>query len=100
MKQTYQAIIKPPICKQILIWSYYMSSTYPEPKQIACMKRGRCDFETGAKTVRFADYIPTRREKVIQKAGRDSLGVPQEDPEESLRFGRVVVAGGHNEQGK
>ena len=75
-----------------------MSSTYPEPKQIACMKIGRCDFETGAKTERFADYIPTRRQKVVQKAGKDNLGVLQEDPEESLRFGRVVVAGGHNEQ--
>jgi hypothetical protein len=76
-----------------------MGSTYPEPKQIACMKRGRCDFETGAKTERFADHIPTRRQKVVQKAGRGSLGVPQEYPKESLRFGRVVVAGRHNEQG-
>jgi hypothetical protein len=76
-----------------------MSSKYPEPKQIACMKRGRCDFETGAKTERFADYIPTRRQNVVQKTRRDSLGVPQEDPKESLRFGRVVVAGRHNEQG-
>ena len=62
------------------------------------MKRGRCDFETGAKTERFADYMLTRRQKVVQKAGKDNLGVLQEDPEESLRFGRVVVAGGHNEQ--
>jgi hypothetical protein len=76
-----------------------MGSTYPEPKQIACMKRGRCDFETGAKTERFTDYIPTRRQKVVQKAGRDSLGVPQEDPKESMRFGRVIVAGEHDEQG-
>ena len=77
-----------------------MSFKYPEPKQIACMKRGRCDFEAGAKTERFTDYIPTRKQKVVKKAGRDSLRVPQEDPRESLRFGTVVVAGRHNEQGK
>lgn len=77
-----------------------MGSTHPEPKQIACMKRGRCGFETGAKTERFADYIPTRRQKVVQKVGSDSLGVPHEDPKECLRFGRVSVAGGQNEQGK
>jgi len=76
-----------------------MDSKYQEPKKIACMKRGRCGFENSAKTDIFTDYIPTRRQKVAQKAGRDSLGVPQEDPKESLRFGRVIVAGEHNEQG-
>ena len=63
---------------------------------MACMKRGRCDFETSAKT----ESIPTRRQKVAHKARTDSLGVPQEDPKESMRFGRVIVVGEHNEQGK
>jgi hypothetical protein len=76
-----------------------MGSTFQEPKQIACMKRGRCDFEATAKTERFTDYIPTKRQKVSQKAGTDSIGVPQEDPKEIMRFGRVIVAGEHNEQG-
>ena len=67
-----------------------MGSTFQEPKQIACMKRGRCDFEVTAKTERFTDYIPTKKQKVAQKAGTDSLGVPQEDPKESMRFGRVI----------
>jgi len=71
-----------------------MSSTYPEPKQIACMKRGRCDFETGAKTERLLiTYQPEA--KSCPESREDSLGVPQEDPKESLRFGRVVVAGRH-----
>jgi hypothetical protein len=76
-----------------------MGSTSQESKQIACMKRGRCDFEATAKTERFTDYMPTKRQRVAQKAGTDSLGVPQEDPKESMRFSRVIVAGEHNEQG-
>jgi hypothetical protein len=41
----------------------------------------------------MADGKPTRREKVIQNAGRDSLRVPREDPKESLSIGRAVEAG-------
>jgi hypothetical protein len=40
----------------------------------------------------MAYYKPTRRGKVVQKAGRDSLGVPREDIKKRLRFGRVVEA--------
>jgi ribosomal protein S5 len=35
----------------------------------------------------------TAREKVVQKAGRDILRVPREDPKESLSIDRVVEAG-------
>ena len=48
------------------------------------MKTERDDLAAGTETERMADYQPTRREKVVQKAGKDSLGVPQEDPKESL----------------
>jgi hypothetical protein len=61
-----------------------MSSVSPEHKQVACMKTERDDLAAGTETERMADYQPTRREKVVQKAGKDSLGVPQEDPKESL----------------
>jgi hypothetical protein len=67
-----------------------MGFTYQKPKQIACMKRGRCDFENSAKTEIFTDYIPTRRQNVVQKARRYSLGVPQADPKERIRFGGIM----------
>jgi hypothetical protein len=63
-----------------------MSSVSPEHKQVACMKTERRDLAAGTKTERMADYQPTRREKVIQKAGKDSLEVPQEDPKRACRL--------------
>jgi hypothetical protein len=56
-----------------------MSSESSEPKQVACIKTRSSDLAVGAETERMADYKPTRRGKVIQKAGRDSLGVPRDD---------------------
>ena len=56
------------------------------------MKRKSSDPATSAETERFANCKPTKREKVNQKAGKDSLGVPIEDPKESLSFGRMVEA--------
>ena len=56
------------------------------------MKRKSSDPATSAETERFANCRPTKREKVIQKAGKDSLGVPIEDPKESLSFGRMIEA--------
>jgi hypothetical protein len=56
------------------------------------MKRKSSDSAISAETERFANCRPTKREKVIQKAGKDSLGVPIEDPKESLSFGRMVEA--------
>jgi len=56
------------------------------------MKRGSSDSAIGAKTERFANCRPTKREKVVQKAGKDSLGVPIEDPKESLSFSKMVEA--------
>jgi hypothetical protein len=61
-----------------------MSFVSPEHKQVACIKTERGDLATGAETKRMANYQPTRREKVVQKAEKDSLRVPQEDPKECL----------------
>jgi hypothetical protein len=60
---------------------------------MACIKTESRDLAAGAKTQRCAGSKPTRREKVIQKAGRDSLRVPREDPKKSLSVDRVVEAG-------
>jgi hypothetical protein len=70
-----------------------MSPVSLELKQVACIKTESSYLAAGAKIEGFADFKPTNREKVVQKAGRDSLWVPREDIEESLRFGRVVEAG-------
>jgi hypothetical protein len=43
-------------------------------------------------TRNFADSKPTRKRKIIQKAGRDNLRVPREDAKESSRIDRVVEA--------
>jgi hypothetical protein len=56
------------------------------------MKRGSSNSAIGAKTERFANYRPTKREKVIQKAVKHSLGVPKENPKESLSFCKMVEA--------
>jgi hypothetical protein len=56
------------------------------------MKRKSSDSATSAETERFANCRSTKREKVIQKAEKDSLGVPIEDPKESLNFGRMIEA--------
>ena len=50
------------------------------------------DLAANAETEIFAYFKPTKRQMVIQKAGRNSLGVLREDPEESLKFDRVVEA--------
>ena len=60
---------------------------------MACIKTESSDLAVGAKTKEFADFKPINRVKVVQKAWRDSLGVPREDSEESLKFGTVVDAG-------
>jgi hypothetical protein len=70
-----------------------MSSASPEPKSIAFIKRGRSNLAVSVKTKRFADSMPTKRKNVIQKAQRDSLRVPREDPKERVRFHKVVEAG-------
>ena len=69
-----------------------MSSVSQEHKQVACIKTGSSDLAVGAETEKMADCKPARRGKVVQKAGRDSLRVPREDIEDSLRFDRVVGA--------
>jgi len=56
------------------------------------MKRKSSDSAISAETERFANCRPIKREKVVQKAGKDSLEVPIEDPKESLSFGRMVEA--------
>jgi hypothetical protein len=73
-----------------------MSSVSPELRQVACINTESSDLAAAAKTERFADFKPTRREKVVQKARCDSLRVPREDTKDSLRFGRVVEVGGQN----
>jgi hypothetical protein len=70
-----------------------MSSVCPEPKRIACIKRGRSNLAVSVKTEKFADSKPTKKKNAIQKAQRDCLGMPQEGPKERLRFGKVVEAG-------
>ena len=35
-----------------------------------------------------------KKKKIVQKAGRDSLTMHKNDPEETLKFGGVVEAGG------
>jgi len=69
-----------------------MNSVSPQHKQVACIKTGSSDLAAGAETERMADCKPTRREKVVQKAGRDILRVPREDTKDRLRFDRVVGA--------
>jgi hypothetical protein len=44
-----------------------------ELKQVACIKTESSDLAAGAETEGFADFKPTNREKVVQKAGRNSL---------------------------
>jgi len=77
-----------------------MGSKYQDPHADSLHKEREVWFENSDKPEIFNDDIPPRRQKVAQKAVRDSLGVPQEDPKESLRFSRVIVAGEYNEQGK
>ena len=57
---------------------------------MACIKTKSSDLAAGAKTKEFADFKPINRVKVVQKAWRDSLQVPREDPEDTLKFGTVV----------
>jgi hypothetical protein len=42
-----------------------MSSVSPELRQVACIKTENSDLAAAAKTERFPDFKPTRREKVI-----------------------------------
>jgi hypothetical protein len=70
-----------------------MSSVCQEHKQVACIKTGSSDLAVGVETERMADYKPTRREEVVQRGGRDSLGVPKNDPKDSLRLSSVVEVG-------
>ena len=70
-----------------------MSFLCPTLKQIACMKTESSVLAGSAETQKFAYIKPTKGKKVIQKVGIVSLEVPREDPEESLRFDRVVEAG-------
>jgi hypothetical protein len=70
-----------------------MSSVSPELRQVACINTGSCDLAAGAETEKLVNFRPTKRQKVVQKAERDSLGVPREDSKDSLRFDRVVEAG-------
>jgi hypothetical protein len=57
---------------------------------MACIKIESSDLAASEKTKEFVDFKPTNRDKVVQKAWRDSIGVPREDPEESLKFDTVV----------
>jgi hypothetical protein len=57
------------------------------------MKRKSSDTATSVETERFANCKPSKREKVVQKAEKDSLGVPREDLKESLNFDKMVEAG-------
>jgi hypothetical protein len=50
-----------------------MSPVPLELKQVACIKTESGDLAAGAEMEGFADFKPTNREKVVQKAGRDSL---------------------------
>ena len=50
-----------------------MSPVPLELKQVACIKTESSYLAAGAKIEGFADFKPTNREKVVQKAGRDSL---------------------------
>ena len=65
-------------------------------KQVACTKTENSVLAGGGKTVKFAYSKPTKNRKVIREVGIVSLEVPQEDPKERLRFGRVVEAGEHS----
>jgi hypothetical protein len=56
----------------------------------------RSDAATSVETERFANCKPTKREKVVQKAGKDSLGVSREDLKENLKFGKIVEAESQN----
>jgi hypothetical protein len=48
------------------------------------------DLEAIVKTERFADFKQTKKQKVMQKAGRVSLGVFRDDARKILNLGRVV----------
>jgi hypothetical protein len=48
-----------------------MSPVPLELKQVACIKTESSDLAAGAETEGFADFKPTNRRKVVQKAGRD-----------------------------
>ena len=69
-----------------------MSFLCPKLKQVACIKTESSVLAGSAKTQKFVYFKPTKRQKVIQKVGMVSQGVPRVDPEESLRFSRVVEA--------
>ena len=70
-----------------------MGSVSKEHKQVACIKTGSSDLAAGAETEKLVDFRPTKRQKVVQTAWKDSIGVPREDTKESLSIGRVVEAG-------
>ena len=53
-----------------------MSFLCLELKQLACTKTENSVLAKGAKTETFADSKPTKKQKVTQKVGIVSLGVP------------------------
>jgi hypothetical protein len=53
-----------------------MSFICLELKQLACTKTGSSVLAKGAKTEKFADSKPTKKQKVTQNVGIVSLGVP------------------------
>src|SRR5882762_1768282 len=62
------------------------------------MKTGSSDLAASAETEVFAYFRPTQKEKIVQKAERDSLTMHKNDPKESSNFGKVVEAGGNKVQ--
>src|SRR5882672_3328405 len=70
-----------------------MSFLCIELKQLACTKTESSVLAKGAKTDKFADSKPTKKQNGTQKVGIVSLGVLFKDPKERLRFDRVVEAG-------
>ena len=70
-----------------------MSFICLELKQLACTKTGSSVLAKGAKTEKFADSKPTKKQKNTQKVVIVSLGVSYKDPKEWMRIDRVVEAG-------
>src|ERR1700692_776035 len=62
------------------------------------MKTGSSDLAASAETEVFAYFRPTQKEKIVQKAERDSLTMHKNDLKESSNFGEVVEAGGSKVQ--
>ena len=62
------------------------------------MKTGSSDLAASAEKEVFAHFKPIKKEKIVQKSERNTLTMHKNVPEETLKFGGVVEAGGRKVQ--